>query len=93
MWKSKDKINSYSAKKMKEKWDRWRSIGACGRCGTPCAPFSLCKRHRLYQAKASRRYHKRHKEIILEKKRKKDAARAAQIKARPQTEKAQIQVG
>lgn len=68
MWKDKDKQRAYSRKLIKLKWDRWRANSACGRCGEPCGNYSLCKRHRIYQAKASRIYHKKHRAEILRKK-------------------------
>lgn len=66
MWKSREKRNSYSRQRMKAQWDRWRSIECCGRCGIPCKPYALCMKHRIYVSKVSRKYHIKHRKMILE---------------------------
>lgn len=62
----KEYDKKYSRERMKRNYSRYRSAGGCGRCGEPCAPFALCKKHRLYQSKISKIYYQKHKANILE---------------------------
>lgn len=61
MWKSKDKIKEYSRKRMKEKYDRWRKNKCCVKCSKPILRFTLCLKHRIYQANASKKYYAKKK--------------------------------
>ena len=54
---------------MKEKWDRWRSFGCCGKCGEPCKPYAMCRTHRLLQAKIDKKYRDKNREELRRKER------------------------
>jgi len=41
------------------RWQRYRSVGACGVCGLPCDQYAYCNKHRALRAAANRRARER----------------------------------